>query len=97
MWARRAQWRHGSRPIQVAGITDGLPPAHAHAHVHAFLYTRSIASHPWHDLEIGPNAPDVIHAVIEIPRGSKVKYELDKETVRAHCQRRRVPSRARAR
>ena len=28
---------------------------------------RSIASHPWHDLEIGPNAPDVIHAVIEIP------------------------------
>jgi inorganic pyrophosphatase len=38
-------------------------------------------SHPWHDL---PNDPDTAHVafntVIEIPRGSKVKYELDKPT-----------------
>jgi inorganic pyrophosphatase len=38
-------------------------------------------SHPWHDL---PNNPDTAHdhfnVVIEIPRGSKVKYELDKPT-----------------
>lgn len=37
--------------------------------------------HPWHDL---PNNPDTAHeffnCVIEIPRGSKVKYELDKPT-----------------
>ncbi|KFM26242.1 Soluble inorganic pyrophosphatase 2 [Auxenochlorella protothecoides] len=39
---------------------------------------RRHASHPWHDLEIGEQAPDLLHAVIEIPRGSKVKYELDK-------------------
>ncbi|KAL6776375.1 hypothetical protein ACKKBG_A20890 [Auxenochlorella protothecoides x Auxenochlorella symbiontica] len=39
---------------------------------------RGHASHPWHDLEIGEQAPDLLHAVIEIPRGSKVKYELDK-------------------
>jgi len=36
-------------------------------------------AHPWHDL---PNHPDTAHesfnAVIEIPKGSKVKYELDK-------------------
>lgn len=38
------------------------------------------ASHPWHDLAIGDNAPDIFNAVIEIPRGSKVKYELDKAT-----------------
>ncbi len=38
-------------------------------------------SHPWHDL---PNNPDTAHefvnVVIEIPRGSKMKYELDKPT-----------------
>lgn len=38
------------------------------------------ASHPWHDLAIGDEAPNVFNAVIEIPRGSKVKYELDKST-----------------
>lgn len=34
--------------------------------------------HPWHDVDIGPKAPDLVSAVIEVPRGSKVKYELDK-------------------
>jgi len=38
-------------------------------------------AHPWHDL---PNNPDTAHeevnVVIEIPKGSKVKYELDKVT-----------------
>ena len=38
------------------------------------------ASHPWHDIPIGERAPDEITAIIEIPAGSKVKYELDKET-----------------
>ncbi|MGD1147525.1 MAG: inorganic diphosphatase [Thermoanaerobaculaceae bacterium] len=37
-------------------------------------------SHPWHDVQIGADAPDEFQAVIEIPKGSKVKYELDKET-----------------
>ena len=32
------------------------------------------------DLPTGPKVPHVIHAVIEIPKGSKKKYELDKET-----------------
>lgn len=35
-------------------------------------------THPWHDLEVGPNAPEEFSAVIEIPKGCKVKYELDK-------------------
>ncbi len=36
--------------------------------------------HPWHDVAIGPETPNAIRAVIEIPKGSKVKYELDKDT-----------------
>ena len=36
--------------------------------------------HPWHGLEIGPNAPDVVHAYIEITPFDLVKYEVDKET-----------------
>jgi inorganic pyrophosphatase len=36
--------------------------------------------HPWHDLTVGEKAPEVVNAVIEIPEGSKVKYEIDKET-----------------
>lgn len=39
---------------------------------------RSVAAHPWHDLEIGPEAPVVFNTVVEIGKGSKVKYELDK-------------------
>ena len=80
---------------------------------------RSHASHPWHDLDVGEDAPNIVNAgaaasrnhvavtagcrrrcrrwplwplltvqtsllcgcaVIEIPRGSKVKYELDKKS-----------------
>lgn len=33
---------------------------------------------PWHDVSVGKNAPEVVEAIIEIPQGSKAKYELDK-------------------
>ena len=33
---------------------------------------------PWHDVLIGDDAPETIRVVIEVPKGSKVKYELDK-------------------
>lgn len=36
--------------------------------------------HPWHSLSTGVEQPDVVNAVIEIPKGSKVKYELDKKS-----------------
>ncbi len=36
--------------------------------------------HPWHDVPIGEEAPEELTALIEIPKGSRVKYELDKET-----------------
>jgi len=34
----------------------------------------------WHDVPAGPNVPDEMNVVVEIPRGSRNKYELDKET-----------------
>jgi len=36
--------------------------------------------HPWHDVELGERVPDIIPAIIEVPKGSKTKYELDKKS-----------------
>ncbi|WP_400192490.1 inorganic diphosphatase [Hymenobacter sp. B81] len=35
---------------------------------------------PWHDVNYGTKAPQVVNAIIEIPKGSKGKYELDKDS-----------------
>ncbi len=37
-----------------------------------------MSMHPWHDVELPRYVEDPIPAIIEIPTGSKVKYELDK-------------------
>lgn len=37
-----------------------------------------MSTHPWHDVEVGDKVPDEFSCVVEIPKGSKVKYELDK-------------------
>ena len=36
--------------------------------------------HPWHDVPWGTDAREFFYAIVEIPEGSKVKYELDKAT-----------------
>jgi inorganic pyrophosphatase len=36
--------------------------------------------HAWHDVELGEDIARYFRAVIEIPKGSKAKYELDKAT-----------------
>jgi inorganic pyrophosphatase len=35
---------------------------------------------PWHEVELGEGIEQYFRCVIEIPKGSKVKYELDKQT-----------------
>ena len=35
---------------------------------------------PWHDVELGSEVPEIFPAIIEVPKGSKTKYELDKAT-----------------
>jgi inorganic pyrophosphatase len=37
-------------------------------------------SHPWHDILVDEPVEEGFCAFIEIPKGSKLKYELDKET-----------------
>ena len=37
-------------------------------------------THAWHDISPGENLPREFYAVIEIPYGSRVKYELDKKS-----------------
>lgn len=34
----------------------------------------------WHDISIGENVPEEFNCIIEIPKGSHNKYEIDKET-----------------
>jgi inorganic pyrophosphatase len=36
--------------------------------------------HPWHGAHYGKKAPKVVNGLIEIPQGSRAKYEIDKET-----------------
>jgi len=36
--------------------------------------------HPWHEVETGDESPKVVNAIIEVPKGSKIKYELEKKS-----------------
>jgi inorganic pyrophosphatase len=43
--------------------------------------TRTInVLHPWHGATYGTKVPQIVNAMIEIPQGSRTKYEIDKET-----------------
>ncbi len=42
---------------------------------------------PWHDLPPGTRPPELVTAIIEIPRGSRNKYELNKESGLFHLDR----------
>lgn len=35
---------------------------------------------PWHGADYGDSSPQIVNALIEIPKGSKSKYEIDKKT-----------------
>ena len=39
-----------------------------------------MATNPWHDVDLGDHIEQHFRCVIEIPKGSKVKYEIDKRT-----------------
>jgi inorganic pyrophosphatase len=35
-------------------------------------------NNPWHSVIVGENIPDVVNSIIEIPKETRAKYELDK-------------------
>lgn len=39
-----------------------------------------MVKHPWHEVEIGLNPPELVNAIIEIPKNSRAKYEIDKDS-----------------
>jgi inorganic pyrophosphatase len=39
-----------------------------------------MVKHPWHEVSPGGNLPDHVNALIEIPKGSRAKYEIDKDS-----------------
>lgn len=39
-----------------------------------------MAGDPWHNVNPGTELPHTVTAIIEIPKGSKAKYEVDKES-----------------
>jgi inorganic pyrophosphatase len=52
---------------------QGLEPSRDGRHV-------VFRAHPWHGVDIGPDAPALVTAYIEIVPTDTVKYEIDKET-----------------
>src|SRR5262249_22093595 len=68
---------HVPQPHGIRGLAGGPAAAALSA---ALARKDMIMTHPWHDVTPGKKLPSDFTAVIEIPMGSSVKYELDKET-----------------
>lgn len=39
-----------------------------------------MVKHPWHEVSVGKNPPERVNGIIEIPKGSRAKYEVDKDS-----------------
>src|SRR6188768_1347044 len=39
-----------------------------------------MVKHPWHEVAIGDSPPTHVNGIIEIPKGSRAKYEIDKDS-----------------
>lgn len=37
-------------------------------------------NNPWHKVNIGDDSPNIVNGIIEIPKNTRAKYELDKES-----------------
>jgi len=76
-------------PAPLPGVTPRTPPEisakyardlRARLQKSEDVNARLRAVHPLHDILVTPTIEDFVPAVVEIPKGSKLKYELDKRT-----------------
>ena len=83
-FARRLTWAMPLVRVPVAvfaRMPEGAVRLSARILTNAATIGSSMSIHPWHDIIVLPDdIADWFPAVIEIPKGSKVKYELDKAT-----------------
>lgn len=64
-----------------AGPTGTAPESKAIDTLHFRMkLNQATIAHPWHAVSAGQQAPETVQAIVEIPRGGKIKYELDKAT-----------------
>jgi inorganic pyrophosphatase len=84
------QYRHSTRR-EVESPSSSFAPHSSQVSFAAFTQPSIVApargcphsvpmAHPWHDIALPERVEDGFPALIEIPSGSKNKYELDKET-----------------
>lgn len=38
------------------------------------------SSHPWHHVAVGNHPPETVNGIIEIPKNTRAKYEIDKDS-----------------
>src|SRR5207244_13614474 len=77
---RPSQRRGGGRGGALALVNRAGPRREAGALLQRFAAYHRRCMHAWHDVELGEDITQHFRAVIEIAKGSKVKYELDKAT-----------------
>src|SRR5947209_361261 len=68
---------HGPRPRAAALDAAGRGAAATAAETPG---EHPMSAHPWHDVPLHDDPAEWFPAYIEIPKGSRVKYELDKPT-----------------
>ncbi|XP_073393669.1 soluble inorganic pyrophosphatase 1 isoform X2 [Physcomitrium patens] len=77
---------NGAAPAVAVKLNNSAvhQPAPLNHRILSTMDRRSVAAHPWHDLEIGSDAPEIFNVVIEINKGSKVDRILYSSVVYPH-------------
>jgi len=61
--------------IEPVDINEAFCYSNTESYIHNHFFMNL-----WHDISVGDNAPEEFNCIIEIPKGSHNKYEIDKET-----------------